>query len=345
MKKNIYLCIDIGYTNTRFAIFINNKIESVKKIKSINSRELANNLGRSRQDIWIEFLKKEISVYISIFKKIDKIGICFPGIVSADGSIWKSNTIWGNTENDLSELEITKKIGIPVKVLNDLSAAIIRYGHMEKFTNDNYIMLVSISSGIGSKIFDIKNKKVILSNHGKNGEIALSVINRNQDAFKNDNGNLNGILGNYSSGVGFTKLLKNELSNIEKVKNYKSKFLEEVKIQNIDSMSRDEINKISVSYIKNNDEFCLEVLNKSIDYFSDILAIVILMNSPDKIILTGGFYTAISEIYSEILIQSLSSKFSFLYDINDFREIIVSGENDDLDNIIGMSMYLNEKKI
>ncbi|WP_282045858.1 ROK family protein [Roseibium album] len=339
-----FLCIDAGYTLTRFAVFRDGELSSPHKVPTINTRRLYGLDSNRRMSSWLSWLAKNAAKVLSEEPSVNRACLCFPGVVDEDGSIFRSNSIWGNADADLATEKISETLGMPTTVLNDLVAAAVRYGEDPTLLNQRTIAVISISSGIGAKIYDRMSRRVVLEPHGRNGELGLAVVDYSPNALTNDNGRLRGILGNYASGTGYARLFT-QMAMIDPEAYANSAVAKQLAChnRNLESIDRVTLNEYATSAINSGDAFALSVLHASIVYLARALHIVILFDSPDLIVLTGGFVTSVGEIYRTMLVDELCLNLRLLYSNSDVDQMVRLGAGDDQDNLLGAARWVSSQ--
>jgi predicted NBD/HSP70 family sugar kinase len=136
----------------------------------------------------------------------DPIVVSFPGPVGKRGAALDAPTLYGNTCNLLPDLagELRRRTGRDVRILNDVSAAT---WYLSKKTAATRFLVVTVSSGIGSKIFDRGHPSGVLDDPPFAGEIGHYVVDPNPDALRCDCGGL-GHLGGIASGRGVERMAR-----------------------------------------------------------------------------------------------------------------------------------------
>ncbi len=110
-------------------------------------------------------------------------------------------TVWGKEGANYPLLENLKRKLPKINwvVANDITAAAERYGQMEKYRSVDYLCVITVSSGIGNKVYDVQNKKVILDSMCIGGEMGHIQYDISSDAPICDCGG-RGHIACYSSG-------------------------------------------------------------------------------------------------------------------------------------------------
>lgn len=331
------LCVDVGYTTTRAAIASEGRLSSISRAATLKSWRLGVGDGERRRQAWLSSLVELVDTYRTTCPEIGSLAIAFPGAVARDGAIWRENTIWGATATDLDSASVAARTGLPVRIVNDLTAATMRYGRERASEFERFLLVVSVSSGIGAKLYDKRGEEVLLEPRGRNGEIGLALVDSADDALVSRRG-LKGVLGNYSSGFSFPVLLR-QLSVKQPTEYSASALAQSLRRDGLDIMSceRDLINQIAVRCILDGDRFCCTALGESTRWLARALQGVILYLPPDRIVITGGFASALGDVYLCFLREKLTACFSLLYEPDELAELLVLGACDDLDNLLGLA--------
>lgn len=126
------------------------------------------------------------------------IVVAFPGPVAANRTILQAPTVAGAGDVPDFALTLGRRTGRAVHVLNDLSAAA---WYLAEQTDARRFLVVTISSGIGSKLFDRCHPAGVLDDPPYAGEIGHFVVDDREDAVVCDCGG-RGHLGGIASGRG-----------------------------------------------------------------------------------------------------------------------------------------------
>ena len=131
----------------------------------------------------------------------------FPGPIGPGGSILAAPTIVGKATvfPDFQGM-IAKRSGHPMHILNDMSAAA---WWMSAITSANRFLIVTVSSGIGSKVFDRGSHLGVIDDLPFAGEIGHVTVDHSSDAPYCDCGG-KGHLGAVASGRGIERFARKE---------------------------------------------------------------------------------------------------------------------------------------
>ena len=150
-----YICLDIGGTNIRAALFNNDEIQPVKQIKIRTQSE-----GQKAEDQILDLIK-----HIWPQKGIVKaIAVATPGYVDSEkGIVIKAVNIQGWEYMPLQQF-IKNKFSVPVLIGNDARLAVLgewKYGAAHGHHN---IIYLTISTGIGGGV--IINDQILMGSRG-----------------------------------------------------------------------------------------------------------------------------------------------------------------------------------
>ena len=129
------------------------------------------------------------------------IVVAFPGPVAANSTILQAPTVAGAAAVPDLAVALGTRTGRTVHVLNDLSAAA---WYLSEYNDARRFLVVTISSGIGSKLFDRSHPARVLDDPPYAGEIGHFVVDDSDDAILCDCGG-RGHLGGIASGRGIER--------------------------------------------------------------------------------------------------------------------------------------------
>ncbi|WIH04882.1 ROK family protein [Xanthomonas translucens pv. graminis] len=342
-----WLCIDIGYTYSRYVVWDGNDFVDSERELTHRPKVTTGYDGDRCQQIWVSQLTDKLHEWKRKWPLISRVGLSFPGVVDRNGAIARMNSIWGTSGCDLPKQALAGALAMPVTVLNDLSAAAVRYGNSTRFGEATSVMVVSVSSGIGAKIYDREAGRLVLERSGRNGEIGLVKVDESPHAPVTGDGQLVGILGHYASGSSFARLLRTVAQDEAERSRYEESALASILAelgQNLFSADRLLVNESAVKAMLLGDAFCIDVLSRSVKHLANVLHIGILFNAPDAIVLVGGFARSIGALYIDTLHAHLAPLLTLIYTSEEVRQMIHLGENDDLDNLWGLVIQMERSE-
>ena len=340
------LVIDAGGTSTRMGVWDGEKLTDQIKFPTVNydSPDARGKSIEQMQEIWLESLAQKIREYRARYPHMQSISMGFAGPVGEDGDLAESAVIWGPDRHKISNAALQKKWGLPVKVVNDLTAAVYRYGRSKKFSGMRTIALITVSSGIGSKLFDVVHGNVVIDRQGRAGEIGHTVVDYAGNAIPGEG--LKGELNAYASGRGLSNLAK-RLARQKKFKVLYERSALKTEIektsQTIETIDRDLLTRLLVDAIKEKDDFSMKVMKISITYLVRILGPFILQNAPDAIVWMGSIAEHLEPVYLDEVIDQLLSKGLYGYTRDDLKKMFVMGEKDDENGLRGAGLMAFDK--
>ena len=184
----------------------------------VNSALRVDGLEKQRASTFVDGLTvAEIvdDVVLRIIRYIDRhatpdaagpIVLAFPGPIAQRRFTLSAPTLYGTAGPNLPDLAaiLTARTGRTVHLLNDVSAAA---WSLSTTTKAERFMVVTVSSGIGSKLFDRRHPLGVIDDPPYAGEIGHYVVDRSPDAIQCDCGG-RGHLGGISSGRGIERLAR-----------------------------------------------------------------------------------------------------------------------------------------
>lgn len=220
------------------------------------------------------------------------IVLAFPGPIQAGTRILNAPTVIGRVDVPDLRQELINRTGREVYILNDVSAAAWYFS--EQLSAERF-MVVTISSGIGSKVFDRRHPAGVLDNMPYAGEIGHMVVDESADAPTCDCGG-KGHLGAISSGRGVMRAARaaalNDQSTFETTVCARKFGAECATLTNEEHL---------VPAAKEGDEWALEVIREASRPLARVLTSMVLGIGLEVIVIIGGFALSLGSVYLRIL--------------------------------------------
>lgn len=200
--------------------------------------------------------------------EVKGIGMGVPGPVKADGTVLRCvNLGWGifNAADELSKI-----IGLPVKVGNDANMAALGemwQGGGKGFSN---IVMVTLGTGVGGGI--IIDSKIIAGYHGAGGEIGHACVNHNE--VRPCNCGNHGCLEQYASATGIVRVANDILEESK----------EDSKMRHVEKLSAKNV----LDFYKEGDALAVKTMEKVGDILGSTLAVFACVTDPEAIVIGGG---------------------------------------------------------
>ncbi|MFF3505007.1 ROK family protein [Streptomyces sp. NPDC003247] len=195
-----YVVADLGGTTLRIGRISPgaDAPESVRRTTTEGLHRYRELPAQELQGMVVEQLGRELEAYLGSPEGAgaSAVGVAFAGPMTKDGTVLAGPTLWGGSAEPLPIAGIlTRRLGVPVVVANDITAAAWRYASAER----DPFCLITVSSGIGHKVF--RNGEVLVSDSGHGGEIGHWRVDPGADALPCECGG-RGHLGGMASGRG-----------------------------------------------------------------------------------------------------------------------------------------------
>lgn len=201
------LAFDLGGTHLRAALVGPDGLRAFTTRRIQNGQDISGENG-----IWEQIMTEMISVErrnAAELDPADPIVISFPGPIADNRHILHAPTVCGANADFVNLADrLETETGRPVHLLNDVSAAA---WCLSSRTDVDRFMVVTISSGIGSKIFDRRHAARVLDEPAYAGEIGHFVVDECPSALVCDCGG-RGHLGAVASGRGVERTARRRAS-------------------------------------------------------------------------------------------------------------------------------------
>jgi predicted NBD/HSP70 family sugar kinase len=337
----IKLLVDVGYTNLSMASWHEGRLGAVRRMATYNAWMQRNAGADQRKYQFMRWLVGQLETAIAAQPGIGHVGICLPGPIDANGRAAGGNSLWGNASLPLNPGDLSCQLGRPVSLFNDLVAAATFHGPDALDQHHGTALVLNIGSGIGSKLYDGGQGRVVLGRSGLDGEIGYSVVDDGPDAATTLDGSMQGTLGLYSSGSGFARLLR----EIAATKPEDTTLVAELSAMQLtlETADRNAINAAAVRAARSGDALTLEVLRRSIDLLARAVHVVVLFNAPDVIVLTGGFFHALGDIYRPMFCAALLRRLNNIYDAGQVDAMVRAGRDDGSEILLGIAKLLQDR--
>ncbi|MET7762985.1 ROK family protein [Streptomyces sp. NPDC005336] len=256
------------------------------------------------------------------------VGLAFAGPITAGGLVLAAPTIWGRRGEPLPLAGLlTERLGVPVVVVNDLTAAAWRYAA----TEPQPFCLLTISSGIGNKVF--RGGEILLDADGHGGELGHWVCDTSPDAPLCDCG-ARGHLGAIASGRGVLAAA-HRAAAADPARFARSRLaaLSDGRAAALD-------NRGLATAVREGDAFATEVLRGTLVHLAQAITAVFTSIGVCRYIVMGGFALAIGERYRELLVGELVRLGCFGLAAGQVDAMVSLGVADDDHGLIGVGRLL-----
>lgn len=290
------IVIDAGGTNLRFAV-----ADDRGRLTHVEREPIPNYFRERGDEIW-NSVSDAIARYCTRVESIadtgDTLIVAVPGPVANHERLLVAPTIVGRRE-DVPDLYgmLAAKTQRRVYLLNDVSAA--AWYVSEQVSYDRFLV-VTVSSGIGSKLVDRHNPARVVDADPFAGEIGHLVVDTSASAPTCDCG-ARGHLGAVSSGRGTQRFARlwamEEPQRFTDSLVYRRFGVEPQRITNEHHL---------VPAAQMNDEWAIDVIARAAEPLARVLASLILGGALERVVVMGGFAQQLGTAYRAILERHLS---------------------------------------
>jgi len=282
------LAVDLGGTWLRAAV-----VHPTGTLDWVERRRLQSVFDlREPEAVWSDVVDGiRAAAHSAAARGASRVALAFPGPM-ATGVPITAPTLTGSgpVPQDLIE-RIERSCGLSVRVVNDVAAAAAFLGTA---TGDSAFFVVTVSSGIGSRVF---RRNAVSSGAPYDGEIGHLVVDVGPAAPLCDCGG-RGHLGAISSGRAFQRLARSEASaNPETFAASKC-----AARARADTLTNEEH---LVPAIRSGDPWSVALLRRTVNPLARVALAVVVASGLERIYVIGGFAIALQDAYREALIAEL----------------------------------------
>lgn len=310
------LVIDLGGTHLRCAVAVNGCLRELSRARVDNFVD-----GHAPREIW-ERLASRIAQYharaLPLLPPAAPIVMAFPGPIGPEGRVLDAPTLAGpgGVFPDL-QAELARRTGRRVRLLNDVSAAA---WHLSTRTGARRFLVVTVSSGIGSKLFDRAHPAGVIDDPPYAGEIGHVVVDPAPDAPVCDCGG-RGHLGAVSSGRGVERLARRAAARDG------AAFAASLCARRFGAAAGTLVNERHVApAARLCDPWTLGVLREASGPLARTLVTLVAACGLEKVFLIGGFAASLGSVYLEIVRELAERACQYRILQPRIREMIEAGE-------------------
>ena len=252
--------------------------------------------GFSEEIIWRRILESMLRYEADHFDLLPPdapVILSFPGPIADGCRVVQAPTVAGSSLDAFNlPSAVERATGRPVRILNDVSAAA---WHLAETNADSRFLVVTVSSGIGSKIFDRCHPAGVIDQPPYAGEIGHVVVDDRPDAPVCDCGG-RGHLGAIASGRGIERLARQVAACSPQT------FLESACVKAFGATSSSLCNEQHiVPAVLAGDKWATGLVTACTRPLARTLLTVTMACGLERIFVIGGFASALASRYIEIL--------------------------------------------
>ena len=293
------ILFDLGGTHLRCAL--SGEDDELGKIQKTRIETFLD--GHQPRVVWDKILAQMTSYVESVNGLAGSqapVILAFPGPIDAHKRIIGAPTVTGSNDLAIPDLraELMSLTKRNVYILNDVSAAAWHFGRrleIERF------MVLTVSSGIGSKIFDCRHPDGVFDSKPYAGEIGHFIVDESPLAPRCDCGGI-GHLGAIASGRGIERRAR-LLAQADT-----ASFLGSACARDFCATATTLTNEQHlVPAAKAGDAWAISVIRESTRPLARVLNCVVLGSGLDGIVLIGGFALGLGAFYLDLVRELMTS--------------------------------------
>jgi predicted NBD/HSP70 family sugar kinase len=287
---------DLGGTFLRCAIVVGDAIGNLERIR------LPGSADSGRETIWpdiVEIIGAYVARHAEDISPASSIAFAFPGPIVDGGIPASAPTVLGGNGSipDVRAL-LSYRTRRDVVILNDVSAGA---WYFSQRAPANRFVVVTISSGIGAKIFDRRHPLGVLDDVPSAGEIGHLVVDDDRAAPLCDCGG-RGHLGAIASARGFERAVR-----IAALSDGPG-FGRSLNVTRFGATAQKLTNEAHlVPALQAGDPWTVALLRSAVRPLAGVLRTLCVANGLDAIMLMGGFAQALGETYRSLVANAVGS--------------------------------------
>lgn len=313
-EKVASILCDIGGTHLRLGVGLRDG-----EIIALHKTRITGLIAETPSSTTLRLIHNQVKQYLASVSELVPVDtpmvLTFPGPVDSQGRFLSAPTLVGSSRELPDIVQLSQEYGRRVYALNDLAAAAWHFGD----TTPGRSMVVTVSSGIGAKIFDREHPDAVLDKPAFAEEIGHVVVDQAPDAPLCDCG-ARGHLGAIASGRGIERAARRRAAI------HRDDFLASLcalRFHGTPETLTNEQHLVPAALAS--DPWTIGVIRENTRYLASVLATVFVAVGLSRIIIIGGFALAFPEIYLAILRDEFSLALTYAPAGDDLSAHIVMG--------------------
>ena len=264
------------------------------------------------------------------------IGIAMAGSITAQGVVRHSSGIWGHRGRRFPLLaRLRRRMPVRWRIVNDMTAAAAYYGSLPQHRRHRWIAVITVSSGIGSKVFDTQRGEVLLDPDGISGELGHVRMDRSPDALRCECG-VRGHVQGLCSGRAAERLAR-QLARRQPRRFRHSRLwrMTEGQPQRITTFQLATASRAG-------DALALDVVQRVTAPLAHAIAVLVGTIGIERVIVIGGFALGVGQPYARALQQHLLRIGCFGRTPAATRRLVQLGVRGDVQGLIGAGLLAQQ---
>lgn len=242
-------------------------------------------------------------------------GVSICGPTTAGGVVRSAPPLWGDAARAFPLRSALKRcLRRPVAVFNDLTCAASAVAAMPRYRKHRRVLVVTVSTGVGSKLADTRTGEILLDPDGLSGELGHARMDFTREALRCDCGG-KGHVSAYSSGRGIERVAK-------------------ILAPKRRALRAEEIARLA----RKGDRLALHALDVSMTPLARALCVLAGSIAMDRIVLVGGFALGVGELYRRMLSAKMKAAGMFGWSAKQVLALVKLGPDDDALSLRGAGL-------
>lgn len=325
------LTFDIGGTHFRCAVVQANQIIEVRKLPSPSFYQFRNLSGEELVDRLVQLICGMIEDFENRHPHLSGVALAVPGLVTHHGVVVSAPPLWGDLISKVPlQSVIQARTRLKVTVFNDLCGTALFYSQLPSFSEGvDFVTVITLSTGVGSKTVDVKQKRVLLDAGGMAGEIGHVIVDFSENATPCDCGG-KGHLSSYLSGRGLAQFIRSK-------KRHDPDLFDDCGI----SLTSDDVVVLQsfAEAVHNHDARAWDILNFSAARLAFLIHVISGTFAVDRYVLVGNVAHSLGEDLRTAVNQHLADIGVWGWDKSRVAGLIHLGIPDDNIGLLGAAKY------
>lgn len=231
--------------------------------------------------------------------RLRRAGIAMAGSVAADGTMRHASGLWGDRGQHFPlQQRVQQRLRMRCLVVNDMTAAAAYYGSLPQFHRTRWIAVITVSSGVGGKVFDTARGEVLVDPDGISGELGHVRIDPSPTALRCECG-VRGHVQGLCSGRAAERLAQ-QLAREQRARFRRSRLW---------TLAEGHASRITTHHLatasRRGDVLALDVLDRVTAPLAHAISVLVGTVGIEQVIIIGGFALGVGQPYLRALQRQL----------------------------------------
>lgn len=293
--------------------------------------------GHEPAAVWHDIVRS-VSAYVAAMQHdappLAPVVLAFPGPITHGHRIVAAPTLVG-PDHDIPDLaaDLQRRTGRPVHLINDLSAAA---WHVSRLVAAPRFIVVTVGSGVGSKVFDRRHPARVLDDQVYGGEIGHAKVDLSPDAVMCDCGGT-GHLGAIASGRGIERAARRAAHRDPD--GFRRSMPARLGATAACLTNEDHL----VPAVLARDPWTCRLVRHCTRPMAQILLVAALASGLQKAVVVGGFALACGDVYREILQEAVLEACDYDVMRASVADLVELGDAREEAGLLGAAVYAAER--